>query len=416
MKLGILSQWFDPEPGGAAIPGVYAREFVRAGHKVSVLTGFPNYPSGQIYPGYIQQARSVTTVDGYALTRVPLYPSHDGLPLARLANYVSFAAAATAFGRPALKDVEGIWVYNSPITVSLPLLLHSRWGRTPYFLQVQDLWPDSLIDSGMFPGGVIGNVTSTIVSAIVRLTENRAGIVGVSSPGARDLLLERNPRLDPERVVSAPNPTDERLFRPLDTLPPESVPKFPWHGNFTVMYVGAVGYVQGLESVLDAAVILRSHDHIKIVIVGDGIAKPGLEERATSQRLDNVTFVGRIEKALVPSYMATADVQLVSLAERKFLRYTTPSKIASLLASRVPIIGQLSGDGATLIEDSGAGLVASPGDAESLAAAILQMADMSAQDRQRMAVRGRAYYDSNLSAQVAANKIVEALRGSLSGI
>jgi colanic acid biosynthesis glycosyl transferase WcaI len=412
VKIGVLSQWFDPEPGPAAIPGVLARELVRAGHDVSVLTGFPNYPSGRVYSGYRQRIRSKSLIDGYNLTRVPLYPSHDGSALGRLANYSSFALAATAFGRPALKNLDGIWVYNSPITVSLPLLMHSSWGRTPYFLQVQDLWPDSLIESGMFPRGAAGWMAEAVVSSIVRLTENRAGVIGVSSESARALLLQRNHRLRPERIVSSPNPTDETIFRPVRLIPGDSIPDVSWKGKFTVMYVGAVGEVQGLDVVLQAASLLRTHSDIHIVIVGDGIAQPRLKAEAESRGLNNVTFVGRVDKSLVPGYMATANVQLVSLAEKPFLSYTTPSKIASLLASEVPIIGQLSGDGARLIEASGAGFVVEPGKAGALVDAVQRMASLSESGRAGMAMCGRAYYDKNLAASVVAGNVAAALEGA----
>lgn len=409
MKLGILSQWFDPEPGPAAIPGVYAREFIKGGHEVSVLTAYPNYPDGKIYPGFRQRPASKSVSGGIRLTRVPVYPSHDSSTIGRMANYVSFASSATVFGGQALRQVDGIWVYNSPITVSLPLLIHSKWGKVPYFLQVQDLWPDSLIDSGMFPGGLVGKLAAGVISAVVRLTENRSVIVGVSSPGARDLILERNPRLSGEQVVAAPNPTDESIFRPIHTLMSRSIPDAPWRGYFTVMYVGAVGEVQGLDSVVDAAELLRSEEQINFVIVGDGIARQRLEARARAAGLRNVTFVGRVEKESVPGLMATADVQLVALAERPFLRYTTPSKIASLLASQVPIIGQLSGDGAELIHGSGAGILAKPEDADSLAAAVTQMEKLSSIERSAYAARGRSYYEKHLSAEVAARTVVDAL-------
>jgi colanic acid biosynthesis glycosyl transferase WcaI len=409
MRLGILSQWFDPEPGPAAIPGVFAREFVAQGHDVSVLTGFPNYPGGEIYPGYTQRVRSREQTDGFALTRVPLYANHDSSARRRLANYASFAASASVLGAGALRGVDAVWVYNSPVTVALPLLLHSRWGATPYFLQVQDLWPDSLIDSGMFPGGAVGRIGAKAIDRVVRLMENRSAVIGVSSPGARALILERNPRLDPARIVESPNPTDEALFVPVGQLDPADVPDVPWADEFTVMYVGAVGDVQGLDSLIDAATMLRGESGLRVVVVGDGIARQRLENLCIERGLHNVTFAGRIDKSLVPGYMATADVQLVSLADRPFLRSTTPSKIASLLASQVPIIGQIAGDGAHLISASGAGLIAEPGDAESLAQAIAAMAASSAADLTAYAARGRRYYEENLAANVVVGNVVEAL-------
>jgi colanic acid biosynthesis glycosyl transferase WcaI len=410
MKIGMLSQWFDPEPGPAAIPGVIAREFVRSGHEVTVLTGFPNYPEGKIYPGFDNRRVSVSSSTGFPVTRVPLHPSHDRSALGRLANYSSFAISASIFGRDALKSADAIWVYNSPATVSLPLFVHSKWGRKPIFLQVQDLWPDSLIDSGMFPGGTVGKLAASVISSIVKFTENHSAVIGVSSEGARAVLLDRNPRLDPSVIISSPNPTDESLFRPVEELPREAVPEVPWQSSFTVMYVGAVGEVQGLDSLIEAARILRGDDRIKFVIVGDGIAHARLTALAAEYKLHNLTFTGRVDKSLVPGYLATASVQLVSLAERSFLEYTTPSKIASLLASGVPIIGQLSGDGARLIQDAGAGLLAVPENGESLATVVLEMVAKSSSQLAEYGRRGRSYYESNLSAQVVASNVVRSLR------
>ena len=414
LRLGILSQWFDPEPGPAAIPGVYAREFVQAGHEVSVLTGFPNYPDGKLYSGYRQRFHKTSHNGGMSVTRVPLFPSHGSSAVGRALNYSSFAASATAFGGRSFRGLDAVWVYNSPVSVSLPLLAHTRLGRIPYFLHVQDLWPDSLVESGMFPGGAVGSVAAATVRRIVRMTEKYSAVVGVISPSVRELILSRNPDIPPSKIIYVPNPTDEQLFRPLSGLP-MAERQVRDHDAFTLMYVGAVGRVQGLETLLDAAEILKSRPEIHFSIVGDGIARQTLEEDAHRRGLTAVTFRGRIVKEMVPAVMASADAQLVSLAASEFLKYTTPSKIASLLASEVPIIANIAGDGAKMLEESGAALNSAPGDAEALAVAVARMADMSAQRRQQMAIRGRVYYDSNLSAHVAANKIVEALRGSLNG-
>lgn len=346
------------------------------------------------------------------LTRVPLFPNHTASAAGRVLNYASFAASATAFGRSALRDVDAVWVYNSPVTVSLPLLSRTRGGRVPYFLHVQDLWPDSLIESGMFPGGAVGATAAALVRRIVRLTEDRAAVVGVISPSVRDLILSRNPRLSPAKIAYVPNPTDESLFRPVSAFRGASESGLN-EDTFTLMYVGAIGDVQGLETLLDAARILKRRPEIRFVIVGDGIARERLERGSADRGLSSVEFLGRIPKELVPEMMATADAQLVSLSGSAFLKHTTPSKIASLLASEVPIIGQIAGDGAELLGASGAALIVDPGDAAGLAHLVASMADMSPQARQAMAASGRKFYDLNLSAKVAADKIVEALSGAI---
>ena len=408
MKLGILSQWYDPEPGPASLPGVYAREFLARGHDVRVLTGFPNYPDGKLHDGYRIRRRTREQLDGAEVTRVALYPNHSSSALGRVANYASFALSSTASGRAALKDVDAVWVYNSPVTVSLPLLVHTCWGKTPYFLHVQDLWPDSLLDSGMVPSGAIGRMASAVVDRIVSLTERRAAVVGVSSRSVRDIIVERHPGTDPEKIVYAPNPTNEALFRPVaetrQRLGISSVPQ----GPVEVMYAGAIGEVQGLDTLLDAAALLRT-DGIRITLVGDGISRERLQRRAMDEGLDNVRFLGRVPQSGMPELIARAHLQLVSLADAPFLAYTTPSKIATLLACGVPIVGHLSGDGAQLIRDSGAGVTVAPGSAEDLAAAITDLAASGPEAWHARGEQGRAYYDQNLSTRTTADTILRAL-------
>ena len=114
MRVGILSQWFPPETGPASIPGVLARGLVERGHDVTVLTGYPNYPTGVLYDGFSMKAREDYDEHGYAIRRVALYPDHSNRISGRLLNYGSFAASAIAFGTSALKGIDVLWVYNSP--------------------------------------------------------------------------------------------------------------------------------------------------------------------------------------------------------------------------------------------------------------------------------------------------------------
>lgn len=404
MRIGMLTQWYDPEPGPAAIPGVLARELDEMGHDVSVLTGFPNYPTGRLYEGYRQQRVSHVRQDGVRLARVALYPNHSRSALGRVANYASFAASATVSGGAALRGVDGIWVYNSPPTVTLPLMAHSRFGRTPYFLHVQDLWPDSLMSSGMVPSGLVGRATERLARGVVQQAERRAAVIGVLAPSVRDLLLARNPQLPPDRIIYAPNPTDESLFVPQSTLggPPPAV---EWASDgFTVLYVGAIGAAQGLDTVLDAAARLQGTG-VRVVLVGDGTERSRLMERVTSERLDNVSLPGRVSKEDVPGIMRHGTVHLVSLGPDDFLRFTVPSKLASLMASEVPILGHLTGDGAALLREAGAGVDAPSGDTDALVDAVRRLASMSEGQLAAMGASGRSYYEKNLSARSLAQTV-----------
>lgn len=308
-----------------------------------------------------------------------------------------------------MRDADAVWVYNSPITVGLPLLWHTKAGKTPFFLHVQDLWPDSLIESGMMPSGRLGRFASAAVDRVVRLTERRAAIVGVSSRSMRDVILERHPGIDPEKFVYAPNPTNEELFRPACVIRDELGLVADEVEKVELMYAGAIGEVQGLDTLLDAAAMLREQSHIQFSIVGDGISRPRLERRAASENLHNVRFLGRVAQAAIPELIARAQIQIVSLAAAPFLSHTTPSKISALLASGVPIVGQLSGDGARIIRESGAGAAITPGDASGLSAAIAAMVDGGPRLWAEMGAAGRAYYETNLSARATAGTVLRSL-------
>ena len=147
MRIGMISQWYEPEPGAAAHPTAIARALQRRGHDVQVLTGFPNYPHGVIYDGYHQQLRQFETRDGVRLLRVPLRPSHDSSGVNRALTLSSFAASA-AFQVGWLRNVDVCLVYLTPATVGVAARVLRRLAGVPYVLNVQDLWPESVVASG----------------------------------------------------------------------------------------------------------------------------------------------------------------------------------------------------------------------------------------------------------------------------
>ena len=117
----LFTQWFDPEPTFKGL--VFARELVRQGFEVEVLTGFPNYPGGKVYPGYKIKWLQRETIDGVAITRVPLYPSHDTSALGRVFNYLSFSFSALLYGLFKAKKPDVIYAYHPPLTTGITAVL-----------------------------------------------------------------------------------------------------------------------------------------------------------------------------------------------------------------------------------------------------------------------------------------------------
>ena len=189
LKIGLLSQWYDPEPGSAAVPGVLARSLAARGHSVQVVTGFPNYPTGRVMAGYrVARRLNEETDGGVAVRRVALYPSHDGSSLKRFVNYTSFAVSATANALPLLRSMDALWVYNSPATIGLPSWLTSAAGGPPHVMHVLDLWPDSIAFSGL-AGSRSYSAMAPLLERWCRFTYDQAASIACISLGVLDELV-----------------------------------------------------------------------------------------------------------------------------------------------------------------------------------------------------------------------------------
>jgi len=184
MRILYATQWFEPEP---ILKGIYFAKLLRArGHDVRVVTGFPNYPGGTLYPGYRLKPIRRDTTDDIPVDRVPLYPSHSRSALERVLNYLSFAAALTVYGvftrRP-----DALYAYHPPLTVGLAAAGIAFLRRIPFVYDIQDLWPDTIAASGM----VSNRVVLRLIAALFRWVCARADRVIVQSPGFKRALVER---------------------------------------------------------------------------------------------------------------------------------------------------------------------------------------------------------------------------------
>ncbi|GHJ09107.1 colanic acid biosynthesis glycosyltransferase WcaI [Micromonospora humidisoli] len=403
MRIGLLTQWFDPEPGPAALPGMLARALAERGHEVRVLTGFPNYPTGRLAPGY-RLARRRDEVDGATrIRRVALYPSHDRSALRRVANYGSFAVSALVSGTPALRGLDALWVGNSPISVALPMWFTRHVHRVPVLLHVLDLWPDSVIASGFLGTGRASRAVERGMAAWCGAMYRSASRVAHVAPGAADLLADRGvPR---DKLVHIPVWADETVgVRATDLraelgLRPDQV---------VLVYAGALGEAQGLDSLVDACA--RTDDpRLVCLIAGSGTTGERLRRRATAVGASNVRFLGQLPRERMPALMATGDVHYVSLRPGGMSAYTMPSKVQATLAAGRALLVAAEGDAAAVARDSGAGITARPGDPGSIADALREVCDLGREKLELLGQAGRAHYDRMFSVAVGADRVERTL-------
>lgn len=394
VRILLLTQWFDPEPTFKGL--VFARELVRQGFEVEVLTGFPNYPGGKVYPGYRIKLLQRELIDGVEVTRVPLYPSHGQSAIKRVLNYVSFAASALVYGLFVSRRADVIYAYHPPLTVGITASLLRLFRRIPVVYDIQDMWPDTLRATGMIRRGS----ALKVVEAVCQWVYHHVDLIAVLSPGFRRLLIERGVPVEKVHVIY--NWADEAsLDAPRGHLPAS----FPSAEQFRIVFAGNMGKAQALDVVVDAAALLETRNsRVCFVLMGGGVEVPRLQERVVTLQLSKVQFLPQVPMAEVGVILHAADALLVHLRNDPLFRITIPSKTQAYMAVGRPLLMAVDGDAADLVLRSGSGVVAQSEDAESLCQAAEALAAMQPDALALLGRNARAYYQAQLALTVGVAK------------
>ena len=375
MRVLILSQYYKPEP--IPKPHELAEGLQGRGHQVTVVTGFPNYPSGSFYKGYKIRPWSIERINGVRVVRLGLYPDHSRSPIRRALNYTSFCMAASALGPILSGPVDVIYVWHPPLTIGLAATIVSLARRAPFVYAVHDLWPESVVAAGMLKNTrIIG-----LLERLERFIYAQARAIGVVSPGfIKHLEAKGVPR---EKLHLLTDWGDELVYRP---IPPDPTlgEQLGMSGSFNVVFGGQLGIVQGLDTLLDAAEMLRQYHDIQFIIVGDGVDKSRLETKATERGLDNVRFLGRFPSEDMPQIYALADALLVHLKADPIFSISIPGKTYAYMACAKPVLMAVDGVAGDIIRSTGAGLTCPSEDSQALAQAVLQLFHTPRQEREEM--------------------------------
>ncbi len=411
LRVLMVSQWYDPEGGSAAQAGVIARSLKRHGVDIEVLTGFPNYPSGDLAPGYRVRPYQREVMDGVPVHRVPLWPSHDSRASRRAANYLSWAASASVMGVLKAPPSDAVLVHSTPATAGIPAVALHAVRRMPFVVHVQDLWPQTVLSSGFLHDGRRGRAEKPL-HAMCDAIYRRASAIAVTSPGMAPLISARG--VPEDKLHLAANWADESVFKPVPRN--EGLAReFGMSRPFTVMYAGNFGPYQGLDTLLDAVERLRHRTDIGVALVGGGVQENWLRDEVHRRGLDAVTFVGPRPFSEMTDILALGDAHLVSLQDLPIFRTTLPSKLQATLAAGRPIVGALVGDAADAVRASGGGVVVSPGNAEALAGALVRFADMPPNRREAIGRAGRDHYLEKYSEHASSGVLVSLLEQAARG-
>ncbi len=388
----LLTQWFDPEPTFKGL--VFARELVRQGFEVEVVTGFPNYPGGKVYAGYKIKLIQRECIDGVHITRLPLYPNHNQSAVKRVLNYASFATSALLYGLFMAKRANVMYAYHPPLTVGVTASL-IRWVRgIPLVYDIQDMWPDTLRATGM-----LNNPRAlTMVGIVCEWVYKRVDLLVVLSPGFKRLLVQRG--VPESKIEVIYNWADESaLLSPMGVVPKT----FPGEDRFKVVFAGNMGKAQALNAVLDAAAILQARgSRSSLVMLGGGVEVSHLKTRALEMKLGNVVFLPPVPMSEVGTVLAAADVMLVHLRKDPLFEITIPSKTQAYMAVGKPLLMAVNGDAADLVRQARCGLTAESENPQALADAVDALAAMTADELKTMGDNASSFYRESLGLQVGA--------------
>ncbi len=388
MRILFLSQWFQPEPNFKGLP--FAKALTERGHHVEVLTGFPNYPGGKIYPGYRVRLCQREIMDGIRVNRVALYPSHDKSALRRAINYLSFAFSAFFVGPWVIGRPDTIYVCNL-VTLAPVAFLIRFFFRSKVVIDVLDIWPESIASSTMLNNKIALFVLDNICKWVYR----KADKLIAPSPGIKRALINKG--VSPEKIEVIYHWCDESKIQK-NAPTSDLVKNLEFSGKFVVLFAGTMGIVQGLDTLLDCAKICREKlPKVKIVFIGGGIDRARLEQRKNEMGLDNVVFLPPRPLESMGEIFAIADALIVHLKDEPLFRITVPSKTQAYLYVGKPIIMAIKGDAEDLVREARAGIVCESENPKQMAESIETLYSMSSEDRDRMGMSGLEYYKKNLS-------------------
>ncbi|MDO8597050.1 MAG: glycosyltransferase family 4 protein [Sulfuricaulis sp.] len=397
MKILIVSQYFWPESFRINDLALGLKDM---GHQVTVLTGIPNYPDGAFFPGYGLTRGLHEDYQGIDIVRAPLISRGRGRGFRLALNYLSFALTASLVGAFFCRgDYDVIFAYEpSPITVGLPAVL-LRWLKgAPLIFWVQDLWPESLSATGAVRARFILRLVKMMVRFIYCrcdriLVQSLAFVAPVQTLGAR-----------PSDTFYFPN-SAEPIYRPVEPAPClPAAARMP--NGFRVMFAGNIGAAQDFETIIEAAVQLKSRTDIHWVILGDGRMYDWVKTQVKARGLEaTLHLLGRYPVETMPRLFALADAMLVTLRKEPIFALTIPAKIQSYLACAKPIVAALDGEGSRIIRDAGAGIAVPAGQPAALAEAVLELYRMSPAQRQAMGARARSYFELHFERDMLLRKL-----------
>ena len=402
MRIRFVTLYFPPEVGAAQRRiSELARRLAGMGHTVTVLTGFPNYPSGVKPEAYREKFLMRESLDGCTIIRVPHYVAPNKGFFRRILIHITFALSASLYSLFMARD-DVLYVESPPLFNGFVALTNKWIRRIPYFFNVADLWPQTAIE--------LGALTDRRVIAaaqyLERLFYNQAAKILAVTGGIQRFII--NMGYDKSRVPLITNGVDHEVFGEHGESDPV-VLRHKSDGRLLALYAGTHGMAHSLATVLDAADRLKNRP-IHFLFIGDGAEKDMLVTMAHERDLTNVTFLDPVPQGRMPGILRAADVAIIPLKNVPLFDSAMPSKCFEAMAVGVPIMLSVRGEMAEHINRAGCGFTAEPDNLDQITAAFERFLALDQSARREMGRKGRAYVVEHFSREKIAKNLERLMR------
>ena len=343
MKILVVCQHFYPE--NFRINDI-CFELVKKGHDVTVLTGLPNYPKGKVFKEYRWFKNRNQVINGVKIKRCSLVGRGNSTIMMGI-NYLWFAFFGSLKALFMKKDFDLVYVFQiSPITMAWPAILIKKIKKIPLIIHCLDQWPISVTIGPIKKGSLIYNI-----------------IYKISSKSFKNYFInELNISKKSKKLIYYPSYA-ESCYGNIN---------FENNKVFDLVFAGNIGPAQSVETIIEAANILKNHKDIFFHIVGDGLSKKNCEDLAKKYKLKNIKFYGYFPVEEMPKFYNKADAFLITMVNNDVVNNTLPAKIQSYMLSGKPIIGAISGEVKNVVKDANCGLCCESLDYNELAKIILE--------------------------------------------
>lgn len=402
LQLLIICQWFPPEyaPIGVMLREL-AEDLVQKGHSVTIITGYPNYPSGVVFDGYKKKMVSREKFKGINILRCYLYTSPHRTFFRRVLNFLTFgfSSLVVAFG---LKNQDLLYVVSPPLTNGMMALVLKRLKGMKYVFNVQDIYPDVAIATGHLQNPLLIKLLQRIEKLVYHKSEQTL----VISEGFKANLISKG--VPESKIAVVPNWIDTYEVVPISKANTFSC-AYGLEHKFVVLYSGTIGIISGAKVLLDTAALLSVYQDIIILFVGEGVAKAEIMDQAKQRSLNNIRFFPLQPREHLSEVQSTADVSIVTMQRGKG-KTSVPSKVLGYMAAARPVIAcvDVDSDTADLILKANCGLRVEPDEPEHIANGILELY----RNREKgfaMGENGRQYLEKNYTREIVTARLNNAL-------